>query len=122
LDKNAAQVLFSYGWPGNLRELNRVIRGTVASCEGEILSHPEIFMEPEPTDYDTHPIDMSASLSRDSASPSHSPQEVDLRLKTAEKRHIQAVMEKMGGNKSRTAGALGISRSTLDRKLATYRS
>lgn len=120
LDKEAARVLFSYGWPGNLRELNRVIRGSVASCEGEILSHPEIFMEPELTDSETHSIGQSGSHSQDSVLPS--PQEADLRLKTAEKRHIQAVMEKMGGNKSRAAGALGISRSTLDRKLATYRS
>jgi transcriptional regulator with PAS, ATPase and Fis domain len=64
-------------------------------------------------------IDLSLSAQA-SISHSNSPQEADLRLKTAEKRHIQAVMEKMGGNKSRTAGALGISRSTLDRKLATH--
>jgi transcriptional regulator with PAS, ATPase and Fis domain len=43
----------------------------------------------------------------------------DLRVRTAEARHIRAVLEKMGGNKRRAAKALGLSRSTLDRKLSS---
>ena len=42
----------------------------------------------------------------------------DLTLRGVEQRHIHAVLERMHGNKRRAARALGLSRSTLDRKLA----
>jgi hypothetical protein len=38
-----------------------------------------------------------------------------------EQRHIRTVLEQMHGNKRRAARALGLSRSTLDRKLAADR-
>jgi DNA-binding NtrC family response regulator len=99
-----------------------VIRGSVAFCEGEILRRPEIFLDSEPTEFEPHRLDPTAPPSQDSAARPHPSDEADLRLKTAEGRHIRLVLGKMGGNKTRTARALGISRSTLDRKLAAYRS
>ena len=44
--------------------------------------------------------------------------DADLSLRAAEARHIHQVLEHFRGNKRRTAKALGLSRSTLDRKLA----
>ena len=44
----------------------------------------------------------------------------DLSLRAAETRHIHQVLEHFRGNKRRTARALGLSRSTLDRKLAEH--
>jgi DNA-binding protein Fis len=44
----------------------------------------------------------------------------DLSLRGAETRHIHQVLEHFRGNKRRTAMALGLSRSTLDRKLAEH--
>ena len=44
----------------------------------------------------------------------------DLSLRAAEARHIHQVLEHFRGNKRRTARALGLSRSTLDRKLAEH--
>ena len=44
----------------------------------------------------------------------------DLSLRAAEARHIHQVLDHFRGNKRRTAKALGLSRSTLDRKLAEH--
>ena len=38
-------------------------------------------------------------------------------LQAVERQHILRILEQVGGNKRRAAKALGISRSTLDRKL-----
>jgi len=41
-------------------------------------------------------------------------------LKTVEKRHIAMTLKYLGDNHTQTANALGISRSTLMRKLKSY--
>jgi two-component system response regulator HydG len=116
LGKRTADLLFSYHWPGNLRELKRVIHAAVALSTGEILALDTVVLEPgEPAE--------PAKLA-DSAQASSEPLGLngDLSLRSAELRHIRSVLEKMGGNKRRTARALGVSRSTLDRKLASVPS
>jgi len=46
----------------------------------------------------------------------------DLTLAAAEYHHIHIVLDRFRGNKRRTARALGVSRSTLDRKLREHQS
>jgi transcriptional regulator with PAS, ATPase and Fis domain len=41
-------------------------------------------------------------------------------LQTLEKRHILSVLESVGGDKTRAAGLLGISRRTLERRVAEW--
>ena len=45
-----------------------------------------------------------------------------LPLAEVERRHILAVLEAVGGNKSSAATVLGLDRRTLYRKLAEYRA
>jgi DNA-binding NtrC family response regulator len=47
-------------------------------------------------------------------------EKADLSLRRMEERHILDVFAQMGGCKRRTARALGVSRSTLDRKLMSF--
>jgi transcriptional regulator with PAS, ATPase and Fis domain len=41
-------------------------------------------------------------------------------LQTLERRHILAVLESVGGDKSQAAGLLGVSRRTLERRVAEW--
>ena len=108
LSTRAADALLAYHWPGNLRELKRIIHAAVAITESDVVPAEAILFQPleeSPTgqgpggDGGTPPVE-------------------DLRLRVVEGRHIQAVLQKFGGNKRQAARALGISRSTLDRKLS----
>ena len=116
LSRRAAARLFSYGWPGNLRELNRVIHASVAICEGEILHQAELFLEPE----SSVQVPPGPALGSDAVRPPPGDLE-DLTLRSAEKRHVFRILESRRGNKRQTARALGISRSTLDRKLSRWK-
>lgn len=82
--------------------MNRVIHAAVAINQGPILQEESVLLSERGDGDKVSDQDISAR---------------DLTLKSAERRHIEWVYGKMGKNKSRTARALGISRSTLDRKL-----
>ena len=99
LDRAAVDLLLAHPWPGNLRELSRVIHTAVALSPGDIILPDTIVLAPL------------------ACRPSTPPADGDLTLRTMERRHIREVLARLGGNKRRAARALGLSRSTLDRKL-----
>ncbi|HEU0106362.1 MAG TPA: sigma 54-interacting transcriptional regulator [Vicinamibacteria bacterium] len=106
LDQAAADRLFGYSWPGNLRELSKVLQAAVALAEGDVIDADTLLLEA------TAPV-VAASV------PAPAPPVEALTLAEAERRHVLSVLERLGGNKTRAARALGVSRSTLDRKLAS---
>ncbi|MBP2647868.1 MAG: sigma-54-dependent transcriptional response regulator [Gemmatimonadetes bacterium] len=116
LSREAADRLLEYPWPGNLRQLQRVIHTAVAITEGDIIEPDAILLEASVEEVragDGTPPSSAAgtgALADDD----------DLSLRAAEARHIHQVLERFRGNKRRTARALGLSRSTLDRKLAGH--
>lgn len=108
LTKEALQRLLDYDWPGNLRELNRVLHAAVALSPGEVIPSEALIIEPDvfqPT-MSKRSVPVSAA-----AKPATN-------LKRVELAHIQQVLASLNGNKRQAAKALGVSRSTLDRKLA----
>lgn len=109
LSRAAALRLLNYRWPGNLRELNRVVRAAVALSSSEVLGPEFLLFEDE-----EEPAEPGLT---NSSHPRPDAEATDLTLRSAEQRHILWVLNKMGGNKRQAALALGISRSTLDRKL-----
>jgi len=118
LSRAAADLIVSYPWPGNLRELKRVLHAAVAMTSGDTVPREALPLDAATTRL-APPTDTRASAGPGAAS---GPSTVDgldgdLTLQAAEARHIRAVLDKMGGNKRRAARALGVSRSTLDRKL-----
>jgi transcriptional regulator with PAS, ATPase and Fis domain len=111
LSKAAAETLFSYSWPGNLRELDRVILAAVALTEGDVIGEEAILLQPTGEA-------ARAEEARPAAPP---PGGDDLSLRSVEQEHVRRVLARFGGNKSRAAEALGISRARLERKLTSGR-
>ncbi len=103
LTPEAISALMAYPWPGNVRELRNVIERSVLLSKGEALT-PELLELPNRAIRE--PITREASSQRDLPT-----------LKEVERRHITAVMSSSGGNRTHAAAILGISRSTLARKL-----
>jgi DNA-binding NtrC family response regulator len=98
LSPDALQILEQYRWPGNVRELANVLERAVIMSESSTIGVSEI---PGLADGSTPAVDD------------------DLRLAThqLELAHIRRVIQKYAGDKRAAADALGISLSSLYRKL-----
>ena len=114
LDRAAAERLFNYDWPGNLRQLQRVIHTAVAITDDEVIGPDALLLEGSVDEHE------SAARGESSERVSGSRKAPDLSLRAVEQRHIESVLAQFGGNKRQTARALGLSRSTLDRKLSGH--
>lgn len=95
-DARAAEKLASYSWPGNLRELNNVVKRAVLMARGSYITQEEL----------------SAAMGPIRQEPITALHDAD-----AERQHILNVLQQCGGNKSKAARMLGIDRKTLYNKL-----
>jgi two-component system response regulator HydG len=93
----ALQVLKSYYWPGNIRELQNVVQQIVVMSDNSIIEVPDL------------PSLMRFSALRKSG--------FDRTLAEMEAEYIRNVLASVDGNKSRAAEILGIDRKTLRKKL-----
>lgn len=111
--------LTKYSWPGNLRELHRVIQAIVLFTEGNTILPENIYLDGEM--FEESAPAMVASNSENNGEgalvQANKPNDSDLSLDSAVGSHILNVFNITGKNKRQTAKLLGISRSTLDRKL-----
>ncbi len=104
LDRDAYAALLTHDFPGNIRELENLLEGAAALSQGSTIRREDLQWLPRAA---LHP--------EGSASPSAPDEEIP-DLRALEERHIQRVLRLAGGNKSRAARLLGISRRTLYRK------
>ncbi len=109
LSDSALGFLLGYSYPGNIRELENAIERAVTLTDGPWIVPgdlpPEILERGLPRLEAGGPVDAF----RD-----------DLTLEELEARYIQHVILREGGNLTRAAKKLGISRSTLWRKIGRY--
>jgi two-component system response regulator AtoC len=105
IDPEAQRVLCAYDWPGNIRELANVIERAQILAEGDTLTLDDL---PENLVQVSKPV---ATLSSGEPAPPASPDDLDL----IERRHVEDVLKRHGGNKVQAAKALGVSRRTLYR-------
>lgn len=99
-DAKASEMLMRYEWPGNLRELNNVVKRSVLLCRGDKIGVEQLNMSM--TNTSTRPKDLSL----------HNIDE--------EKERILSALRSCGGNKSKAAILLGVDRKTLYNKLQKY--
>ena len=97
----------AWTWPGNVRELEHALERAALLCETDEL--PVDLVVPET------PIEAGPAAE---GSPAPGPRS----MAEVERAHLLTVLGECGGDRARTARALGISRSTLRRKLAQYGS
>jgi PAS domain S-box-containing protein len=106
VNKKTLELLQSYPWPGNIRELQNVIERSMILCDTEIFSIDESWLPPP--------------LTRESK------QQVGLRRRflLQEKDMIETALKDTGGRVSGPAGAavkLGMPRSTLESKIRSLK-
>jgi DNA-binding NtrC family response regulator len=105
------QLLQEYDWPGNVRELRNLIeRSLIVGSLNVSALHHGLERRPAPA----APAAAAAPPPAPLRGPLHGP----LDLETIERHHIVAVLESVGGDKTRAAQLLGISRRTLERRFA----
>jgi two-component system NtrC family response regulator len=102
MDKYFREALQHYEWKGNIRELRNVIERAVILTESEILTADllpaEMRQRPEGGENNFSAYD----------------------LQSAEKKHIQKILQMTGGNKAEAARLLNIGLTTLYRKIQEY--
>jgi len=107
VNKKTLELLESYPWPGNIRELQNVIERSVIVCETENFSVDESWLSREPL-----------------ANHQGSPLELSKKLAAHEREIIEAALRESGGRVFGPSGAavkLGMPRSTLESKIRSLK-
>jgi DNA-binding NtrC family response regulator len=94
--------LKKHDWPGNIRELQHAVERAVIMSESNILTPHDFFLS-SPTE------DKSDNLDLD-----------NMNLEDAEKMLVRKVIDKHGGNISKAAKELGLTRASLYRRIEKY--
>lgn len=101
-DDGALQKLLQYHYPGNVRELQYTIERAIIMSDGEVLQQKDLIFSP---------IESAPAVSAEID---------DMKLSTMEKNTILRVIEKHGGNITKAAKELGLTRTALYRRLSKY--
>jgi PAS domain S-box-containing protein len=107
ISKKTLDLLQSYPWPGNIRELQNVVERSVLLCETESFSIDESWLPQQPSQ----------------AEPNNQT-ELPLKLVAQEKTMIEAALQQSRGRVFGPAGAaakLGIPRSTLESRIRSLK-
>lgn len=111
----AMQLLVSYEWPGNLRELHHTIRSVVLFSEGAVVLPEHIVFQ---RDLAAEVLPEEVHDRQAAPAPEGAPAAADLSLDAAVNAHVRRVYEFTGRNQRQTAKVLGISRGKLARHLS----
>jgi transcriptional regulator with GAF, ATPase, and Fis domain len=114
MSPDAMDKLVQYSWPGNVRELQNELRRASILCDGIVLeSHLSAQVR-------TGKSAAQPGFHDDGSLPAERGTTLPDMVAELERREIQKAWDKTGGNKSRAADMLGLSRFALQRKLEKY--
>ena len=103
LDDKAKAMIASYGWPGNLRELNNVMKRATLLATGRYIGVKEL----------------EQGMARIQVPTAMRPP-TTLHDEQTERQRIEAALNAAGGNKSKAAQMLAVDRKTLYNKMRKY--
>jgi two-component system response regulator AtoC len=112
ISPEASQILMAYDWPGNVRELRNTVEKMVVLSRG-----PRLTVRDVPSEIRLAAVGEGRSRTSE---PAGAVAVTGSSLADSERAMILKVLREVGGNKSRAASQLGISRRTLYRKLEQY--
>lgn len=98
-DPGALQAMHDHSWQGNVRELNHVVERAVLMAQSGCIKSGDLALR---------------------SGPSGTPRLEDMSLEEVEEFLIKKALSRYGGNVSHAAGALGLSRSALYRRLQRF--
>jgi len=107
VSKKAKDLLASYSWPGNIRELRNVLEYAAIMVSDELIRPEHLRLpnsQPQPGTQDSNTVEFHFSI----------PSE-DLSQNAINSKIMEIILQRCGGNKSRAASLLKISRNTFYR-------
>ena len=104
-------LLAAYHWPGNVRELRNVVESLLLMSDA-----PDVRLDELAAGLSSEPIGLPPAASEAHASP-----EASASLEATERAAITGAIRLCSGNLTAAAKSLGVSRSTLYRKIERYR-
>jgi len=128
--EKATEILTTYHYPGNVRELRNIVEYSVHICQGKSVKKenlPEYIFSPQVDlkvieKQGNGQVDIDKPLQNQSAADQNTHSHPGHRgWSDVEKEMIIDALKKTGGNRSKAASALGWGRTTLWRKLKRYR-
>ena len=111
ISAEAIEMLCRYQWPGNIRELENVMERAVLLCPDSLLTA---------RDFDLCSLTAHDGDSTFTGAPSHFKDTIAHETEKLEKRLLESALEESGGNVTKTARLLGLSRKGLQLKMRKY--
>ncbi|KFI13941.1 sigma-54-dependent Fis family transcriptional regulator [Vibrio coralliilyticus] len=108
LSQDAMMALSQYHWPGNIRELENVIQRALVMRHGDYITAHDLML----------PVELISPVQ--TSTPSQIMGHVEAK-KQAEYQYILEQLRQYGGNRTKTANALGVTTRALRYKLAAMR-
>ncbi len=117
----AMDKLKNYDWPGNVRQLQKVVDASLFACDGEMILPEHILgIDDGDDDFDYEDFtDLDALQTLQTVQLGHGP--LQAALDSVEKKSIQKALKRHKGNLEKTASELDISVSELKSKIEKFK-